>query len=227
MQEYFARSGKRVVHIPNGVEAPCRAPLDELLPLGLEKDGYVLWMGRFVPEKRVEDLIAAFRQLGGGTKLLLAGEVNEADPYFQSLRSAAGGDPRIIFPGGLYGRTKAEALTNAALVALTSDLEGFPIALLEGMRYGRPVLASDIPENLEAVWPQVNGFAFRTGDPASLHERMAWVLSHPAEAASAGRRAEQDSQQYDWDVIASQVESVYRGALRATRSDECGSASSH
>ena len=215
MEEYFARRGKRVVHIPNGVEAPCRAPLDELRRLGIEKDGYVLWMGRFVPEKRVEDLIAAFRQLGGETKLLLAGEVNEADPYFQSLRSAAGGDPRIIFPGGLYGRAKAEALSNAALVALTSDLEGFPIALLEGMRYGRPVLASDIPENLEAVWPQVNGFAFRTGDPASLHERMAWVLAHPAEAAAAGRRAEQDSQQYDWDVIAGQVESVYRARAQS------------
>ena len=155
----------------------------------------------------------------GGMKLLLAGEVDEADPYFQSLRSAAGGDPRIIFSGGLYGRAKAEALSNAALVALTSDLEGFPIALLEGMRYGRPVLASDIPENLEAVWPPVNGFTFRTGDPASLQERMAWVLSHPAEAAAAGRRAEQDSRRYDWDVIAGQVESVYRAALGTTRND--------
>jgi glycosyltransferase involved in cell wall biosynthesis len=227
MQDYFARRGKRVVHIPNGVEAPCPAPLAELRGQGIEKDRYVLWMGRFVPEKRVEDLIAAFRPLGGETKLLLAGEVDEADPYFQSLRAAAGGDPRIIFPGGLYGRAKAEALTNAALVALTSDLEGFPIALLEGMRYGRPVLASDIPENLEALWPQVNGYAFRTGDPASLHERMAWILAHPAEAASAARRAEQDSQQYDWDVIAGQVESVYRGALRATRNDERGPASSY
>jgi glycosyltransferase involved in cell wall biosynthesis len=241
MEGYFAGRGKRVLHIPNGVEAPCRAPLDELRRLGVEKDQYVLWMGRFVPEKRVEDLIAAFLRLGGGLvrqspersrmgeggmKLLLAGEVNEADPYFQSLRSAAGGDPRIIFPGGLYGRAKAEALSNAALVALTSDLEGFPIALLEGMRYGRPVLASDIPENLEAVWPQVNGFTFRTGDPAALHERMAWILAHPAEAAAAGRRAERDSQQYDWDVIAGQVDSVYRAALKTTRNDRSGSGSS-
>jgi glycosyltransferase involved in cell wall biosynthesis len=227
MEEYFARRGKHVVHIPNGVEAPCRAPLDELRRLGVEKDRYVLWMGRFVPEKRVEDLIAAFRPLGGETKLLLAGEVNEADPYFKSLRSAAGGDRRIIFPGGLYGRAKAAALSNAALVSLTSDLEGFPIALLEGMRYGRPVVASDIPENLEALRPQVNGFAFRTGDPASLHERMAWILAHPDEAAAAGRRAEQDSQQYDWEVIAGRVDSVYRSALRVTRSDKCGLGSSY
>jgi len=225
MEEYFTRRGKSVVHIPNGVEAPCRAPLDQLRRLGIEKDSYVLWMGRFVPEKRVEDLISAFRQLGGDTKLLLAGEVNEADAYFQSLRSAAGGDPRIIFPGGLYGRAKAEALSNAALVALTSDLEGFPIALLEGMRYGRPVLASDIPENLEAVRLQVNGFVFRTGDPASLRERMAWVLAHPAEAAEAGRRAEQDSRQYDWDVIASQVDSVYRAVLGTKRAGESGTIS--
>jgi glycosyltransferase involved in cell wall biosynthesis len=222
MEEYFAWRGKRVVHIPNGVEAPCRAPLDELRRLGIEKDGYVLWMGRFVPEKRVEDLIAAFRRLGGATKLLLAGEVNGADPYFKSLRSAADGDPRIIFPGGLYGRAKAEALSNAALVALTSDLEGFPIALLEGMRYGRPVLASDIPENLEAISPEVNGFVFRTADPAALHERMAWILTHPEEAAEAGRRAEQDSQRYDWDAIGGQVDSVYRAALGMMRDDECG-----
>ena len=222
MEEYFARRGKRVVHIPNGVEAPCYAPLDELRRLGIEKNGYVLWMGRFVPEKRVEDLIAAFRQLNGATRLLLAGEVNEADPYFKSLRSAAAGDPRIIFPGGLYGRAKAQALSNAVLVALTSDLEGFPIALLEGMRYGRPVLASDIPENLEAVKPQVNGFVFRTGDPAALHERMAWILAHPAEAAAAGAQAQQDSQQYDWDVIAGQVESAYRAALGTTRIGHSG-----
>jgi glycosyltransferase involved in cell wall biosynthesis len=219
MEEYFARCGRHVVHIPNGVEAPCRAPLDELRPLGLEKERYVLWMGRFVPEKRVEDLIAAFRSLEGETKLLLAGEVNEADPYFKALRSAAGGDPRIIFPGGLYGRAKAEALSNAALVALTSDLEGFPIVLLEGMRYGRPVLASDIPENLEVVRPQVNGFVFRTGDLASLHERMTWVLAHPDEAAAAGRQAEQDSQQYDWDAIAGRVDSVYRSALEIPQDD--------
>ena len=220
MEEYFARRGKRVVHIPNGVEAPCPAPLDELRRLGIEKDRYVLWMGRFVPEKRVEDLIAAFRQLTGATRLLLAGEVNESDPYFKSLRAAAAGDPRIIFPGGLYGRAKAEALTNAALVTLTSDLEGFPIALLEGMRYGRPVLASDISENLEAVSPQVNGFFFRTGDPAALHERMVWILGHPAEAAKAAGRAEQDSQLYDWGVIAGQVESVYRAAIGMKRDDE-------
>jgi glycosyltransferase involved in cell wall biosynthesis len=217
MQEYFAQRGKGVVHIPNGVEAPCRAPLDELRRLGIEKERYILWMGRFVPEKRVEDLIAAFRQLAGGTKLLLAGEVNEADAYFKSLRSAAAGDPRIIFPGGLYGRAKAEALSNAALVALPSELEGFPIALLDGMRYGRPVLASDIPENLEAVSPELNGFVFRTGEPAALRERMAWILAHPEEAVAAGRRAEQDSQRYDWDAIAGEVEAVYRAALRNAR----------
>ena len=44
LEEYFAARGKRVVHIPNGVEAPCRAPLDELRRLGIEEERYVLWM---------------------------------------------------------------------------------------------------------------------------------------------------------------------------------------
>jgi glycosyltransferase involved in cell wall biosynthesis len=214
IQDYYRLRGRTVVHIPNGVEAPQPAPLNELRKLGIQQEGFILWMGRFVPEKRVEDLIRAFSDLRPDTDLVLAGGIDERDEYLARLWTQSGRHPRIRFVGGLYGPAKAEALTNTAVLVLPSELEGFPIALLEAMRYGRPVLASDIPENLEAVQPGVNGFTFRVGDAASLREQMGWILSHPAESAAAAARAAVDAKKYDWDAIVRQTEAVYQDAVR-------------
>ena len=213
MTDYFNARGKSVVHIPNGVDAARREPLRELKRFGLSEKKYVLWLGRFVPEKRVEDIILGFRKGQGETRLLLAGEINESDAYVKSLRSAAEGDARIVFSGGLYGSAKAEALSHAALMVQASDLEGSPIVLLEAMRYGLPILASDIPEHLEVVEPGVTGFVFRTGDVESLHKNLAWGLTHRQEMVDAGRRAERQSRRYDWNHITEQTEAVYREAV--------------
>ena len=215
MVEYFGARGKNLIHIPNGVESAEPTPIKELAEFGLGEKKFLLWMGRFVPEKRVEDLIRAFRALPTENTLLLAGEIDESDPYFKSLRTAAGDDKRIVFSGGLYDRARAEALSNAELMVLPSELEGFPIALLEAMRYARPVLAGDIPENLEAIEPDVNGFTFNMGNVDSLRERIFWILSHPDQARSAGVRAATDSEQYDWNVIARRTEIVYQEAVTA------------
>ena len=212
MESYFRARGRAVEYIPNGVPPPETAGLEALAPFGIAAPGFILWMGRFVPEKRVEDLVSAFRQLPGDHRLVLAVEVSESDPYFRSVRAAAGGDARILFPGGLYGPAKSAALSHAGLVALPSELEGFPIVLLEAMRHGRPVLASDIPENLEAVSPGSNGFTFPAGDVPALRDRFEWLLSHPSEAASAGAQAALDALRFDWDIITRQTEAVYSQA---------------
>ncbi len=214
LQKHFAEQGRPVVHIPNGVETPTPRPLKELKRFGVRENRYLLWIGRFVPEKRVEDLISAFRQTDGDWRLLLAGELDENDPYVRQLKSQASSDERIIFTGGIYGRAKCEAFTHAALVVQPSELEGFPITLLEAMRYARPVLVSDIEEHLEAVQPGCNGFVFPVRDAEALAGRMQWILDHPPEADEAGRRAEDTAKEYDWRLIAERTERVYEQALR-------------
>jgi len=217
MAEYFRERGRAVDYIPNGVPEPTPRPIRDLSKFGLAEGGFVLWLGRFVPEKRVEDLIQAFRSMPTEKKLVLAGEMSQGDAYCRRLKEAAAGDPRILFCGGLYGRAKAEALTNASLVVIPSEMEGFPIVLLEAMRYGRPVLASDIPENLEALAPGRNGFAFRTGDVADLREAMRRILDDPQAAAAAGRAAQEDARVFDWDNIARRTLTLYEEALAQVR----------
>ena len=217
LASHFEARGRKVIHIPNGVPPATRKPIQELAKFGLEGHDFVLWLGRFVPEKRVEDLIHAFRDLPGELRLLLAGEMEEGEPYFRSLRAAAQGNARVIFTGGLYGGAKAEALSHARLVVMPSELEGFPIALLEAMRYARPVLASNIPEHLEIVAPGSNGFVFTARDAEALRKRMKWILDNRSAAEAAGDRAEKDARHYDWDSIASQTEAVYRDAVNECR----------
>lgn len=214
MEERFRARGKDVLYIPNGVPEPEPAPLSELARHGIAEPGFILWMGRFVPEKRVEDLIAAFRHMPGERRLALAGEMDDS-PYCRKLRELAQGDERVIFTGGLYGAAKNAAFAHAEAFVLPSEMEGFPIALLEAMRCGLPVLAGDIPENLQAITPGVNGFAFRTGDATSLREQLEWILSHPVEARAAGERARAEAARYDWDVIATQTEEAYKQAICA------------
>jgi glycosyltransferase involved in cell wall biosynthesis len=212
LRRYFAERGFDTVHIPNGVEAADPKPLEALRPLGVEEGNYILWLGRFVPEKRVEDLIAAFKRWESDRRLLLCGELDARDPYVRRVREEAGDDARILFPGGLYGEAKREALTHAAALVQPSELEGFPIALLEGMRYGLPVIASAIPAHLEAAAPDETARTFQVGDVAGLAEQLRWLEAHPAEASAMGARAAVASEAYDWRLVAEETEAVYAEA---------------
>ncbi|MEM7354310.1 MAG: glycosyltransferase family 4 protein, partial [Acidobacteriota bacterium] len=71
LQEYFQRQYQRpTTHIPNGVERLFVSQDHDLLAsFGLEAERYVVFIGRLVPEKRVEDLIAAFRSMPPSYKL--------------------------------------------------------------------------------------------------------------------------------------------------------------
>ena len=56
-------------------------------------------MGRLVPEKRVEDLIAAFRPIARAFRLAIVGKGGYTGRYVDHLRGLAADDPRIVFTG--------------------------------------------------------------------------------------------------------------------------------
>lgn len=101
MQRYFRDTyGRETRFIPNGIERsqPVRADIITQR-YGLEKDGYILFLGRIVPEKGVHYLIEAFKQLDTDKKLVIAGGASDSSEYYEQIQSAAAGDPRIILTG--------------------------------------------------------------------------------------------------------------------------------
>lgn len=203
---YRFRKHARVTYVPNGAILRDRQELRELRKFGLRPDEYVLFLGRLSPEKNCDLLIKAFAGISTTFKLVLAGASSHTDGYAESLKNM--NDDRVIFTGWLAGDALDEALTNAAVFVLPSDLEGLSLSLLDAMGARRCVLASDIPENVEAVGDA--GFVFRRGDAEDLRRQLTMLIADKNLRENTGERAQERARKmYSWDEIAKQTEKIY------------------
>jgi glycosyltransferase involved in cell wall biosynthesis len=211
---YREETGRDVRYIPNGISIDHGDDVAVLAEHGLTDAGYILFAGRLVPEKGAHYLVDAHRQCGTRLPLVIAGDSSNSDGYVADLRDSAGGD--VVFTGYEYGPRLAALYRHAALFVLPSDLEGLPIVLLEALAYGVPVLASDIPPNIEVLGE--NGRYFRAGDVGSLAEALAAALGDQPEmrerATSLAKWAVRD---YDWARIAEETAAVYESGGRQAR----------
>jgi glycosyltransferase involved in cell wall biosynthesis len=215
LQEYYREHYQRdTIYVPNGAKlAPQRLPR-QLIEWDLLPNHYVLFLGRFSPEKNCHLLIEAFEHLHTDMKLVLAGGSSHSDGYAESLRRHE--SERIRFLPWVAGTDLEELLSNAALFVLPSEIEGLSLALLDAMAAGVPVLTSDIPENNEVV--EGAGFTFRRGDQADL-ERMLDLLVHDPDLRrqAAARGRERIHGQYLWPEIARAIETAYYNVLGWSR----------
>lgn len=217
-RDYFRRNFRHeLAYIPNGVSETERQEAAWILEQGLLPGRYLLFAARLVEEKGAHFLIEAFRKLDTDMKLVVAGDAAHAEEYKRRLRRLAGDDPRILFPGFVTGDRLAELFSNAWLFCLPSTIEGLPIALLEAMNFGNCCLASDIPENQEAL--EEHGFTFRSRDVGDLHRMLAFLLAHPEQVtAKKGAALSHVRRHYSWERVTDQMEHLYRSVLSK---DEC------
>jgi len=215
LQERYRRLyGAETVYVPNGTTIRDRTTPSHILGWGLEPDQYILFLGRFSPEKNCHLLIEAYERLVAPAKLVLAGGSSHTDGYAEQLRTHANG--KIVFLDWVSGDALNELLTNAALFVLPSDLEGMSLALLDAMGAGVCTLTSDIPENRELV--EDVGFTFRPGDVDDLARMLALLLSDEEIREAAGEKARQRAhEQFLWPEIARQVSEVYEELIGAKR----------
>jgi glycosyltransferase involved in cell wall biosynthesis len=210
---YEAKFKRKVFYIPTGVSHVERVHPDWILKNNLKPFRYILFAARLVEEKGAHFLIDAFRGLDTDMKLVIAGDAAYADTYKALLRSRADGDPRIVFTGFLSGKPLAELFSNAYLFCLPSTIEGLPIALLEAMSYGNCCVASDIPENLEAI--ENFGFTFKNRDSLDLSRLLRHLVQHPEQVEVKKQPARNHVlSNYSWDIITEQMESLYRELVR-------------
>ena len=194
----------RTLYVPNG--GVLRERNEPRKILGLEPGRYILFLGRFSPEKGCHLLVNAFERLDTDVKLVMAGAASYCDDYSRGLRAHS--SERIRMLDWVSGETLDELLTNAMIFVLPSDLEGLSLALLDAMGAGLCVLASDVPENREVV--ERAGFTFQHGNAADLAECLRFLLANPAIREVAGRAARKRIEaEYQWDQIAAQIEKAY------------------
>lgn len=203
--------GVNSVLFANGIDKPdCHAPEIIKEKYGLEKDSYILSLGRIVPEKGIHYLIDAFRKSKTDKKLVIAGGAEANKDYYNQLLKAAQDDERIIFTGFVMGQEIQEFYSNAYIFALPSNLEGMANALLEAMSYGNCCLVSDIPENTEVV--KDKAVIFEKGNVVQLTDRLQELLDNPESVNLYKKQATSYIlEHYDWDLVVEQMLRIYAG----------------
>src|SRR5438874_6242099 len=153
-------------------------------------------MGRFSPEKNCHLLIEAFKRIETDVKLVLAGGSSHSDDYMAALHCHE--SDRIRFVDWVAGEALNDLLTNATLFVLPSDLEGLSLSLLEAMGAGICVLASDHPENREAIADC--GFTFKAGDGDDLARMLGGLCDSPELREEYGHKGRlRVKEHYLWD----------------------------
>ena len=190
---------KKVIVIPNGVN------LEEFNPY-LNKENYLLFVGRIVPEKRLDFLLGAYKKLLNKQPLIIAGYAPDK-AYLDYLKGLASTGVSFVSPS----RNQIVSLINQAkTLVLPSKNEAFGIVLLEAMASGVPVLASN-----SGGFPEVLGDAGLLFDPDSetdLVEKIELIQDKELyqKLATAGlKRVER----FSWSTIAKELEEVYQSLV--------------
>lgn len=210
VQDYFLKEyGVETKYIPNGVSKPQNVNAEKIYEkYNLDKDSYILFLGRLVPEKGITYLIEAFKKVNTSKKLVIVGGSSDTVEFENELKSMA--DERTIFTGFTQGRMLEEFYSNAYVYVLPSDLEGMPISLLEAMSYGNCCITSDIPECAEVVGEY--GISFEKGNVEDLREKLQNICDNP-ELVKHYKQTASDyvCGKYNWDTVVDDTLRIYTG----------------
>ena len=200
---YERRYGTRIGVVPYGVEDPGFDGTETLERMGLEPGKYVLFVGRLEPENNPHLLVEAFSRIGAdrsnGMKLAIVGGAPYASDYIRQVWRSA--DPRVVFPGYVFGRGYWELQRHAYLFCAPTEVGGTHPVILEAMAAGNCVLVNDHPPNVETVGDAGIYFRGRSGindltgqldrllnDPALVERYRARALRR-AKRATRGTRS--------------------------------------
>lgn len=211
VQKYFMDTyGRETRFIPNGVNRPeIREAQLIKEQFGLEKDDYILFLGRLVPEKGLRYLIEAFKQVKTDKKLVIAGGSSDTGTFFVELKNMAKEDKRIVFTGFVQGKMLDELYSNAYVYTLPSDLEGMPLSLLEGMSYGNCCLVSDIEECASVV--EDKAVIFKKSDVEDLRKKLQMLCDDNMMVSSYKKiAADFICGKYNWGTVTDETLKLYR-----------------
>lgn len=210
VQQYFKDTYNRdTKFIPNGVNPVDKIPAEMIKEkFNLDKDSYILYLGRIVPEKGLRYLIEAFKKVKTNKKLVIAGGSSDTQSFMDELKEMAIDDDRIIFTGFVQGKMLEELYSNAYVYTLPSDLEGMPLSLLEGMSYGNCCLVSDIEECAKVV--EDKAIVFKKSNVDDLIEKLQMACDNP-NIVNEYKMTSADyiCNKYNWDDIVDKTLELY------------------
>jgi glycogen(starch) synthase len=208
----------KVTPIPNGVD-PAPVDHDAAAALRAEHGPFLLFAGRLVYEKGVQDVLRAMprlRRRHPGLRLLVAGEGPQADDLRAQARALRLG--RAVEWLGFVEPERLAALSAAADCALVPSIyEPFGMVALEAAAAGTPLVVADTGGLREFVRHEGTGLRFAPGDVAGLADAVSLLRRDEVLARRLVRTARAALADYAWPSIARRTVAEYTRAVREER----------
>lgn len=211
--------GLAVHHLPNAID---QRPYRALAGRRTAPDGRpvrILYLGHLGEAKGTLDLLEAFRALdpaGRRLELELVGDVldeREEERLAAAVAAEPGAGKRTVRVPPVSGEAKRACFEKADIFAFPSYAEGMPMAVLEAMASGLPVVATAVGGIPELVKDGENGLLVPAGDPARLAAALGRLVSDAALRSGMGRRGSDMAGAHDMDVYAGKLAAIYESII--------------
>ncbi|MCJ8282982.1 MAG: glycosyltransferase family 4 protein, partial [Rivularia sp. ALOHA_DT_140] len=203
---------KQVVVLPSPTELPAQIPNrkdNSSIKLG--------FFGRVGLRKGTFDLIKAFAKmpsdLQNRCELIIAGDgdIEEARKLVESYNLTN----RVQFLGWIDSQTRDKLLANIDVFILPSYNEGLPMALLEAMGWGLPVIVTPVGGIPELIISTENGLLVTPGNIQQLSQAMQELIQSQSLRVSLGNAARETVTPFDIKTYCSQLHKIYNSVLES------------
>jgi glycosyltransferase involved in cell wall biosynthesis len=217
---YEKKYSKPVLFIPNGINPLTSESFDvqnaqRFLPAGTSLDKpYILFSARRIMKtKGCHTMLDALVKIGYTGQVFIAGELTHNTDYLDELKKI-GRNLNMHFLGFVNPLNTLLALVQRAEVFIfPSETEGMSIMLLEVASAGRPIVASDIPENTQ-VFSNEEVLYFKVSNPTDLADKLQFALNNKTQMESLARKCQEKVYtKYVWANIANTYADVYNTVM--------------
>lgn len=217
--------GCQVTYVPHPLTLP---PLEAdpftIIPHGLKPNAYLLCVSRLIPDKHIHTLIHAYadaRQKNperfAALPLVIVGDGSWTDAYVRRVKDLASKTEGVCLLGERSGEELRALQSQAYAHVLPSVSEGLAFALLEAASFRRPVVMTDLLQNLEATGG--NGILVKPADCVSLSRGLIEVASMTKSIREqmGDRLYQHVASHYRSNVRVAEIEQVYRETIGLTQ----------
>jgi glycosyltransferase involved in cell wall biosynthesis len=194
--------------IYNGIKMP------EISRIKKDRIPRIVFTGRIIYAKGVQDLIEAFSRINPHAELVIVG----GGVYLEALKKQVNKLPeeiakRILFTGEVKPGDITGILAQCDMFVNPSYSEGLPTSVTEAASMGLPIIATNVGGTSEIIQDGITGLLVTPRNVDQLEEALRWMITHWDRAALMGIQAQIKVREFDWEKITDQWEKVLLEAV--------------
>lgn len=222
-EKWFLSKSPKLLAVHNGIEDVGKPLISDFGHDKFERHLNLIMVGRFAVPKEQMQLIKAVEKINkeypNSVFLTLVGDGELFEGAEQYVNTH--GLKNVI---SLLGERIDinELLVQNDVFCLISNYEGLPISIIEAMRAGLPVIASDVGGNNELVKDGLNGFLVERGNSEQLVERISFLLEHKEILRELGQKSREFYlKEFSAEQMMKRISAVYARVLNKKTAAGC------